>query len=92
MDLNKMFRWCYPKVAITNFMNMNKITQPNASIDLGILHSNMGTLPQLKMLSPQAGIVNGVDPDTSYASHTGKGEIYIPAYKDFYIGEGEGGI
>ena len=71
-------------------MGMNKIVQPNASIDLGILHPNLGTLPQLKMLSPQNGITNGINPDTSYAQHTGKGQIYIPTYKDFYVGEGEG--
>jgi len=88
----RIFRKCFPKVAINNFMGMNKIVQPNISIDLGILHSNMGTLPQLKMLSPQANIINGVNPDSSYATETGKGKIYVPVYNDFYMGEGEGGI
>jgi len=86
----KMFRWCYPKIAVQTLMGMNRIIQPNSDINLGIFHANVGTLPQLQMLSPQASVSNGIEPESSYSKESGRGAIYVPEYKDYYLGEGEG--
>ena len=90
MSNMKMFRWCYPKIAVNTLMGMHKIIQPNITSDLGIFHANIGILPQLKMLSPQQKPSVGIEPESSYSKEQGKGKIYVPEYKDYYLGEGEG--
>lgn len=86
------FRKSFPKVAINTLIGMNRIVQPNASIQLGILQANMGILPQPKMLAlgKQSEVKYSNKVDANYATETGKGEIYIPKTNDFYLGEGEG--
>jgi hypothetical protein len=78
----------FPKIAVNTYMGMNKIVQPNVVIDLGILHPNIGTLPQLTMLLPVSPVVNANNPDTSYANESGHGEVYVPNTNDYYMGEG----
>jgi hypothetical protein len=76
------------KKSIKNMM-LSRIQEPNSVLNVGIFHENMGSIPQVSFARANAirEIDNNNGPDSSYNSETGKGSIYIPAYKDYYTGE-----
>lgn len=83
-----MLKNLFSKVEKAKYLFIPPTVQPNATLQAGIFHQNMGEIKPLKFANQQVNIQVNSTVDTSYLAETNKGKMYIPNTKDFYVGEG----
>lgn len=83
-----MFKKIFAKIPIAKYLYVAPIQIPNATLQAGIFHQNMGEVTPLNFLVNRNNIQHNDTVDTTYKNETGRGTIYVPNTKDFYIGEG----
>ena len=80
----------FHKIARTSSIAIKSVSEPNPVLQVGIFNSVMGRFPQMDFLKVNISqnAIQREDDTGSYSNVTGKGKIYIPDEKQFYMGEG----